>query len=145
MTELLLEFNLFDFQCKAIIDHVADLGNMVFTLSDIKTSSYPVNRFHEKIKSWKIYRQLAFYEYALRAIKEQDIKIHFYVIAVQTTDVFQVMPYKIDRDLIDYGKEEIKELFKRINFHLKKDEWIHQKELIESNIPIVSLKTFESC
>ncbi|HEY8542901.1 MAG TPA: PD-(D/E)XK nuclease-like domain-containing protein [Pseudothermotoga sp.] len=139
--ELPILFELYGFTCKALLDNVAvDFEKKTAKIRDVKSTSKPVGNYlghyqyrHATEKEWSpgpfvwyhTYRQLAFYDLALRSWLTQQgepghkYKVEYEVLACETIEPYEHIVYHISDDWIKAGLEEVKSCFTVLNSELK--------------------------
>lgn len=141
MKEMAILFELFEFTCKALLDNVfVDFDKHECIIRDVKTTRHPVNNYMGRYErkspdkseymygpfAWyHTYRQLAFYEWALRKwlIHQGELghKYHFKheILACETIEPYEHVVYNINPDWIRAGIAEFEECFSILNSELK--------------------------
>lgn len=100
--------------------------------TDSKNRSY---EYLETFKYWKTYRQLAFYDNAIRQYFiqqdwEQPITISHYINAISLKNE-KSMLYTIDNSFIEKGKQEIEEDISKLVWHMDNSLWEYPKHIYD--------------
>jgi hypothetical protein len=115
---------------RTIIDH----NSKTIYIVDFKTTSkngysYAVSNFPLRITEFisrKIYRQFAFYEYAITATRPkelEDYKIVNILIVIETTGLNNLFCFEIDRPHIHEGQLEVTKLTNEVLYAHKNNKW----------------------
>ena len=117
-------------------------------LIDFKTTGKGVVKFEQSFKSYRYYRQLAFYRGAIMAYIDKnypeftgDVEFEYYIVAVETHSLYQCKVFKIDLEWILKGYHEIENLLKTIAYHQTTGQW--SKTIEEERNGYVRLKLEE--
>jgi len=131
---------------KSIIDRLyIDHDQKVIKLIDLKTSSHLYD-FHESYKTFKYYRQMAFYwkgiEYFFtKHFEDKNINEYTretYIIGIQTPDNrWKDLPteckvFPIDNNDLEEGNKEIDDLLLQIQWHTDNNKWEHSRSYYEN-------------
>jgi hypothetical protein len=127
---------------KAINVDIKTTRNNVFELPLLIDNSLPIDKryelrgFSKSYYYYGYYRQQAFYEEAIEEYAKQNQlqidSIEHIIIAVQTSGVFDTCVYKFQRDWIELGKNEIKDLLSEYKYYQESGLW--DKPLIYNQI-----------
>lgn len=116
--------------CKSLLDRaIISPLNKTALIVDFKTTSSPVGMYKYSFMKYRTYRQMAFYKQALACyLKEQypdinDWNIDVYIVAAETTGLFEVAVYGLSKQCLYEGQLEYEDLLKRITFHTLHDNW----------------------
>jgi hypothetical protein len=113
----------YELNLKALIDRIV-VTDDVIKLIDLKTTSKSVFKFKSSFESFRYYRQLAFYKEAIKQCPfYKGQRFEFYIVAVQTTGLYQTVVYRIDEEYIKQGEEEYLSLLNDIGECYRKDDW----------------------
>lgn len=135
-------------KCKSKIDKVVvDWDSKKVTVVDFKTTSKPIRAFIENYKTYRIYRQLAFYLDAIKwylnstsNLDTSEWKYEAIIVAVTVRDpivckVFKPLP--ID---LEMGKEEYSSILRKLSKHIISGDWTDEAtvENISAFLPTMS-------
>ena len=127
---------------KAKIDKVIiNLEKKVVKIVDLKTTGKGAYFYSESnFKTYKTYRQLAFYYKAIKDMLRENynvdpstFKFEFYITVVETNGTGQCVVYRLNKRWIDAGLEENSKLLKRIGQHQETSNWSYSLEELEPN------------
>jgi hypothetical protein len=125
-TEELVEFDLFGMPCKGYIDYRITEGNK-FTIKELKITGKNALKYKYDFKSRKVYMQIALYEHAICQLYGLDPSDH-YVVVAENKDYHQVLQYRIERNYIEKGYEDLQMLVDRIKYHEENGYKSHLEE-----------------
>jgi len=129
-----------DFKMKSIIDNlILDKERKLVTIVDLKTTAKSVYSFLRAYSSYGYYRQIAIYKLAvldyLNSLgedpKEYDIKS--YIVAVQTTGLFECVVYEPDNLDLSIAIDEFESLLSRFKWHQDHNRWDFPMEYYSNN------------
>jgi hypothetical protein len=129
-----------DFKVKSIIDNlILNKERKLVTIVDLKTTSKSVYSFSRAYSSYGYYRQIAIYKLAVLEYlislgedpKEYDIKS--YIVAVQTTGLFECVVYEPDNLDLSIAVDEFESLLSRLKWHQDHDRWDYPMEYYNNN------------
>lgn len=114
-------------ECKSLIDRVKispRTGQV--QLIDGKTTSKPGLMFHESMRKFRYYRQLAFYTEALRYYLSEEHPEYppehwtfsWFIVSVETYGMYECFVYEVDEQWIDEGELEYLSLLAKIEYHI---------------------------
>jgi len=114
---------------RLVIDHTAK----TFSIVDFKTTSKFIVNFPDAVEYYHYYRQIAFYEHAVRQWLEGKGLTGYqaddhYIVAVETTRGNLCRTYVIGEPYLRKGRKETAELLNRIVYHFSTGDWINPKE-----------------
>lgn len=147
-------YNLVSMNMKSLVDrfklHFVSKNSIVVDLIDFKTTSSTVANFKYSFKKYRYYRQLAVYKeaitefikqaYILKGDYPEDTTILFnhYIVAVETTGLYQCKVFRIGKKYIEKGEEEYNHLLRMVAYHQASGQWsktqeefIHGHEVLE--------------
>lgn len=119
---------------KAKIDRlVVDHKEKTFSIIDFKTTSKNIHNFPESVDYYRYYRQISFYEHAVKDWLEKQGYLNYqaddhYIVAVETKGYYQCRVYIISEPYLRKGRKETADLLNRIVFHFSTQDWIRPKE-----------------
>ena len=119
-----------ELSCKGLIDQLnISPENKTVDLIDGKTSSKPGSKFADSMRSYRYYRQLAWYKrgilkYLAKEYPEiTDWKFTCWIITFETTGLYECHVYKVLNDWLCEGQREYSEILSRIAYHTKASTW----------------------
>lgn len=123
------ESDVYTFKFKALLDRVRVLHDKkVIQLVDFKTTGKPIGMFQKgSFEYYRYYRQMAFY---MKAIIEHfhelkhKYEIEVFVVACETTGLYECKVFKISNAYIEKGIEEMYTLLNQIQSCYQTDDWI---------------------
>jgi hypothetical protein len=121
--------DVYTFKFKALLDRVRVLHDKkVIQLVDFKTTGKPIGLFQKgSFEYYRYYRQMAFY---MKAIIEhfpdlmRDYEIEVFVVACETTGLYECKVFKISNSYIEKGIEEMYTLLNQIQSCYQTDDWV---------------------
>lgn len=121
--------DVYTFNFKALLDRVRVLHDKkVIQLVDFKTTGKPIGLFQKgSFEYYRYYRQMAFY---MKAIIEHFPELkHYYeievfVVACETTGLYECKVFKISNAYIEKGIEEMYTLLNQIQKCFDIDDWV---------------------
>jgi hypothetical protein len=129
----------YSFPLKGKIDRLRiDHANCEFTVIDLKTTSKLLGDFHESFANYHYARQMAAYEIAACKFIEQKFGKRYkpshkhLILAVETKGEFRAAKFVVSEESMNAGRAEYKELLDRLQFHFTTNNWIDDREYIES-------------
>ena len=141
---------------KALVDrfklNFVSKDRIVVDLIDFKTTSSTVANFKYSFKKYRYYRQLAVYKeaitefivqaYILKGAVSADVKIEFnnYIVAVETTGLYQCKVFKITDKYIEKGEEEYDRLLKMIAYHKGSGQWSKTEEEVLNGYEVLDFE-----
>lgn len=119
----------YTFKFKALLDRVRVLHDKkVIQLVDFKTTGKPIGLFQKgSFEYYRYYRQMAFY---MKAIIEHfpelkhEYEIEVFVVACETTGLYECKVFKISNSYIEKGIEEMYTLLNQIQSCYQTDDWV---------------------
>lgn len=116
-------------------------------LIDFKTTGQKVVFFKSSFKSYRYYRQLAFYKEAiLNYIKQKypdfkgEIEFTYYIVVVETNHLYQCKVLKIEEAWIRKGRIEADILLGEIGYHQSTGQWVRSREEINHGFETLRLE-----
>lgn len=119
----------------------AKIDNIVFNwktktayLNDLKSTGRPVSQFMNSFVGYRYYRQLAFYVLAVfqhliqQGHKPEEWSVVPRVIAVDSTQFYNVHSFTIHEQWMTLGANEVTELVNRVIWHIVNSEWRYTAE-----------------
>lgn len=115
-------------------------SSIVVDLIDFKTTSSTVANFKYSFQKYRYYRQLAVYKEAITEFiqqafilkgdypKDTSIVFNHYIVAVETTGLYQCKVFKIGEKYIEKGENEYDRLLKKIAYHQASGQWSKTQE-----------------
>lgn len=137
-----------DVMCSSTLDRlVIDHNKKEIKIIDLKTTS-KLSKFEESFKSFKYYRQVAYYwmaveyyfksTYSDKNFDEYDKKT--YIIAFQTNNntntsnlLTECEVFNIGQEWLIKGKKETEDLFTKLIWHYDNNLWEHTREYYEGS------------
>jgi hypothetical protein len=119
-------YNLLKIKGKLDRVHI-DCAAKTIKIFDYKTSSGDLARFAYHFKSYKYYRQMAFYRYLLQDLFP-DYSITVYIVGVETNGLFNSNIMEISSPWLEAGDLEMHWLFERVNYHIDNDVFTRTME-----------------
>lgn len=134
--EILWQMKGFAFNMRSILDRVViDPEHKLVSIVDIKTTSKSVHNFSYSYKTFRYYRQLAFYSHAVMWYIENVLKedrkewaLTTALIVVQTTGFNETVVYAPAPTDMTIGHHEILELLTGLHWHYENDKWEYPTE-----------------
>lgn len=120
--------------CKAKIDMlIINHSLKEFHIIDLKTISQSIENFPKIFNERRMYRQMAFYERAVREeYKGYSSDIHSIIVA-ESTGYNRVRQYMISHEYINKGIDEYSDILNRIAFHYSTNNWMISMEDLKNN------------
>lgn len=116
-------------------------------LIDFKTTGKGVVKFEQSFKSYRYYRQLAFYRGAIMSYIDNkfpefngDVDFEYYIVAVETHSLYQCKVFKISLEWILKGYYEVENLLKTIAYHQHTGQWSRTKEEVDDGYVTLKLE-----
>lgn len=129
----------YSFPMKGKIDRLRiDHKNCEFTVIDLKTTSKLLGDFHESFAKYHYARQMAAYEIAASKFILQKYGQNYkpsqkhLILAVETKGDFRAAKFVVSEDSMIQGREEYRALLERLQYHFDTNNWIDDREYIES-------------
>jgi hypothetical protein len=150
--ELEITWEEYGLQFKSKLDHVyvRRTGDTLFVkYFDYKTDSQkPVYKYIETFEYWKTYRQMAFYEKALRMWLKQthdDVQHVHIVMYLVPIDVMRLksLIYNVDKSYIEKGTKEINEDINNLLWHMETNQWEYPRSVYQQLEGASSLTLFD--
>lgn len=119
---------------KAKLDRlVVDHEKKTYSIIDFKTTSKFIHNFPDSVAYYRYYRQIAFYEWAVRVWMTQKGWLDYtaedhYIVAVETKGYFMSRVYILSEGYLDMGRDQIRSLITRIAYHIKVLDWVKPME-----------------
>jgi hypothetical protein len=119
---------------KAKIDRlVVDHKTKTFSIVDFKTTSKFIVNFPESVEYYHYYRQLSFYDHAVKIWLEKKGFSNYqaddhYLVAVETKGYNLCRVYIISEPYLRKGRVETANLLNRIVYHFSTADWVNPKE-----------------
>jgi len=128
----------YTFKTKGKLDRVhIDTKAKVIRVFDYKTIGGATSKFLYSFKSYKYYRQMAFYEKLIKDLFP-DYIVKMYIITVETSGLFISSVYEVTDVWLNVGKQEIYQLFMLAEANIKNDNFnLTKTEIINSGINIL--------
>jgi hypothetical protein len=130
----------FPYKIKSIIDNlILDKDKKEVRIVDLKTTAKSVYNFVRSYVSYGYYRQLGIYRLAVHSyLKElgedpSDYNIFSYIVAVQTTGLFECVVYEPDNTDLSVAVDEFESLLDRLKWHSDHDHWDYPMEYYSNN------------
>ena len=137
--EVTWEDERYAFPLKGKIDRLrVDHNNKEFTVIDLKTTSKTLASFPESFEQYHYARQMAAYIIAASKFLEQKYgetykpSHNHIIVAVETKGDFRASRFIVTEKSIQAGRQEFDSLLDRLNFHFTTNNWIDDREYIES-------------
>ena len=131
-------------KAKALLDDVSiNFEKKKIIINDLKTTSGGAYNYLGTFKSYRTYRQLAFYKIAIKNwAKQQGISLEgftfeYHVIVVETNKLSQCVVWQVTEEWIEKGTSEIKSLLNRIATHIDDNQWNYSVEEMLNNHKIL--------
>lgn len=128
------------FKIKSIIDNlILDKEQKLVTIVDLKTTAKSVYNFVRAYASYGYYRQMAIYREAVHAYLEEigensmDYDIKQYIVAVQTTGLYECVVYEPDSTDLSIAIDEFDSLLERLKWHQDHNRWEYPMEYYNNN------------
>jgi len=129
-----------DFKIKSIIDNlILNKEKKLVTVVDLKTTAKSVFGFGRAYISYGYYRQIAIYKMAaltyLESLGEDPMEydIKAYIVAIQTTDLFECVVYEPDSLDLSIAIDEFESLLDRLKWHQDHNRWDYPMEYYNNN------------
>tara|TARA_R110002050_G_scaffold116946_2_gene233640 strand:+ start:17273 stop:18289 length:1017 start_codon:yes stop_codon:yes gene_type:complete len=129
-----------DFKIKSIIDNlILNKDRKLVTIVDLKTTAKSVYGFSRAYSSYGYYRQIAIYKLAvldyLKSLGEDPMEydIKSYIVAVQTTGLFECVVYEPDSLDLSVAVDEFESLLARLQWHQDHNHWDYPMEYYKNN------------
>tara|TARA_R110000824_G_scaffold21263_5_gene79467 strand:- start:894 stop:1922 length:1029 start_codon:yes stop_codon:yes gene_type:complete len=129
-----------DFKVKSIIDNlILNKERKLVTIVDLKTTAKSVYGFSRAYSSYGYYRQIAIYKLAaldyLKSLGENPMEydIKTYIVAVQTTGLFECVVYEPDSLDLSVAVDEFESLLARLQWHQDHNHWDYPMEYYNNN------------
>lgn len=139
--EITWEDERFAFPLKGKIDRLRiDHVNEQFTIIDLKTTSKTLASFPESFEQYHYARQMAAYIIAGSKFIEEKFGKRYkpshnhVIVAVETKGDFRASRFVVTEPTIQAGMQEYNDLLDRLNFHFTTNNWIDDREYIESGL-----------
>jgi len=130
----------FPYTIKSIIDNlILDKDKKEVRIVDLKTTAKSVYNFIRAYTSYGYYRQLSIYKLAvysyLKKLGEdpQEYDIFSYIVAVQTTGLYECVVYEPDSTDLSIAIDEFESLLSRLQWHNDHDRWDFPMEYYKNN------------
>ena len=128
--EILWEEDGLNFKSKLDHMYVRQVEGTVFVkYFDYKTDSQkPVHKYLETFEYWKTYRQMAFYEKAIRMWASDtfsnvnNIVISMYLVPIDVVRLKSLI-YLVDKSYLEKGRKEIAEDLNNLRWHMEHGKW----------------------
>ncbi len=148
--EILWEENGLQFKSKLDHLYIRRTGDTLFVkYFDYKTDSQkPVYKYIETFEYWKTYRQMAFYEKAIRQwVKQEYVDIpHVHIVMyLVPIDVIRCksLIYNVDKSYIEKGTKEINEDLNNLLWHIETGKWEYPRATYKQLESSSSLTLFD--
>jgi hypothetical protein len=119
---------------KAKLDRlVVDHNEKTFSIIDFKTTSKYIHNFPDSVEYYRYYRQLSFYEHAVKIwLKKQGYEDYtsdaHYIVAVETKGYHMTRVYIVSKEYLLKGAVETANLLTRIVHHHSTGDWVRPME-----------------
>lgn len=120
----------YTFKFKALLDRVRVLHDKkVIQIVDFKTTGKPIGLFQKgSFEYYRYYRQMAFYIKAISkhflSLMEKDYEIEVYVVACETTGLYECKVFKVSNSYLSKGFDEVTYLVGMIKDCFDTDDWV---------------------
>ncbi len=114
------------FECKAKIDRlIVDHHRKTYILVDLKSTGSLLEKFPESVSKYKYYRQVAFYNEAVKSLLPAGYSEEaVFLIALETISYNRARAFRIDPKLLLHGKKDYEALLKRVSYHKSTGNWL---------------------
>lgn len=130
--------NKFNYKTKGKLDRVhIDSKAKIIRIFDYKTTGGASSKFLYSFKSYKYYRQMAFYRNLVRDLFP-DYIIKVYIITVETSGLFISSVHEISENWLSTGSEEIYNLLMLLDMNMQANNFnVTRTELVNYGINIL--------
>ncbi len=133
-----------DLKLKALLDDVTiNFERKRVILNDLKSTAWGAYNYLNTFKTYKTWRQLAFYQRAVMAWAKQndvdltDFRWEYHIIVVETNKTVQCAVWVVPLEWINHGVLKIREACRRLAIHKSTNQWNYSLEEMENGMKLV--------